>query len=137
MLSVSHRNLELMILSGISAITGMAIVLGTARLGLVVCTVSVTVKFALNLIASARLTQFELAHPLATYIHGIIMPFMITMAGTFAGNWLAEHAGAGPDVMGQALMLLASGMLGGIGGLGWIIWRYGRTLQASLRPARA
>ena len=137
MLSVSHRNRELMILSGISAITGMAIVLGTARLGLVVCTVSVTVKFALNLIASARLTQFELAHPLATYIHGIIMPFMITMAGTFAGNWLAEHAGAGPDVMGQALMLLASGMLGGIGGLGWIIWRYGRTLQASLRPARA
>jgi teichuronic acid exporter len=92
LLSVSHRNRDVLALSTASAALGALIVVAVYPLGIVALAALLTGKSFIFFILSGGLIRRQAPVPLRAYATDLALPFAMMLAGSFAGRMVAASS---------------------------------------------
>ena len=92
LLSVSGHNRQLMWVTGISAASGIAVVVAGAPFGLVAVAIGLAFKNAMIVACMAGLTRGSLPDPLLTYLRGIVFPVIVMLIVSMGVATLVRHS---------------------------------------------
>jgi teichuronic acid exporter len=91
LLSVSGHNRQLMWVTGVSAASGIAVVVAGAPFGLIAVAIGLAFKNATIVVWMARLTRGSLPNPLITYLLGIVLPVIVMLVASMGVATLVRH----------------------------------------------
>jgi O-antigen/teichoic acid export membrane protein len=131
LLSVSHRNRDVLALSTASAALGALIVVAVYPLGIAVLAVLLTGKSFIFFVLSGALIRRQAPVPLRAYATDLALPFAMMLAGALAGRMVA--AGAPVDSAWSLSLLSVAGAAVGCAGAAGIYWS-GRIWLARPHP---
>jgi teichuronic acid exporter len=117
LLSVSGRNHQLMVVTAVSATSGIAIVLAGASFGLIAVAAGLAAKNAAVAAWMAALTREAIPDPIRAYARGILLPVAVMLAASLGGTALASHTVPLNGIAGDLVVLAVSGVATAAAGL--------------------